>query len=88
MYLARVAKGAATVVIPVDEWVHMPDERGIIRRRQREPWSRKTKTGAAALSQSREGAIASATIMLNAAEYEHQLRNQKCKLRKPMECIE
>lgn len=76
MYLARITHGSKPIVTPVDEHEHYLDATGVVRRRRRSAWSRKTKTGAAALSQSPEGAAASAIIMLNANVHERRIREQ------------
>lgn len=63
MYLARLTPGLDPVVTPVadDEgYLHS----GKIVLRARKPWARKTRTGAAALSQTPHGAIASAKAVL------------------------
>lgn len=66
MYLARLAPGRPPVVTQV------ADDEGYLRAgkiilRARRPWARKTKDGAAALSQSRAGAIASARAVMSQA---------------------
>jgi len=67
MYLARLINGNDPIVTWVDDEVgDVTRDHGVERivMRPRRAWARKTKDGAAALSQTRAGAIASAKVVL------------------------
>ena len=67
MYLARICNGVAQPIVYVDDFESdLVDGREV--RRPRQPWARLTPTGAAALSQSPEGALASARAVLQSPE--------------------
>jgi hypothetical protein len=64
MYLARLIPGHAPLVAPVVDYELVTDTNGDHRKRPRQPHAWLIKAGAAAISQSPAGAVASAKGML------------------------
>lgn len=79
MYLARLTPGRDPIVTEVDDNEGYQCGGRIILRPRR-PWARKTKDGAAALSQTEAGAIASAKVVLEQDLLRQRGADRPCKL--------
>lgn len=84
MFLAKIIRGRKDPIITeVCNFEWRQNERGQLAKYPRQPWARLTRTGAAALSQTPAGAVASAKCVLE----QEQMRLEKIAVRAKLKCF-